>query len=336
MSAMTTNKDRSRGGVARAKAMTASERSEAASLAAKERWTIERGLPRETHAGQIRIDQLAIDCAVLDNGARVLSTRGLGRVFGSRMTGTNGALKVPPFIASNAFIPFISEELMVRLTRPIIYRPKQAGRTAFGYEATLLLDICNVLLDARERGVLVRRQQLEYAAIAQVLVRAFAKVGIIALVDEATGYQADRARDELQTLLRAYVAEELMPWVKRFPNEFFRQVYRIQGWKYTEGVTKSPRYVGKVINRYIYGALPAPVLDELRRRNPTVNGHRKVQHHRLLTDDVGHPQLASQVAIVTALMRASKGKDEFDRLFRAACPKVGEQTDLAFPIASPE
>lgn len=40
-----------------------------------------------------------------------------------------------------------------------------------------------------------------------IIVRALAKVGIIALVDEATGYQEDknRAKDELQKFLKSFL-----------------------------------------------------------------------------------------------------------------------------------
>mgnify|MGYP003561277120 CR=1 FL=1 len=51
--------------------------------------------------------------------------------------------------------------------------------------------------------------------------RAFARVGITALVDEATGYQYERENDELQKILKAYISEELLPWQKRFPDIFY-------------------------------------------------------------------------------------------------------------------
>jgi len=63
------------------------------------------------------------------------------------------------------------------------------------------------------------------------LIRGLARVGIIALVDEATGYQEVRARQELQRILEAYVQAELRPWIKTFPDEFFKEIYRLQGWE---------------------------------------------------------------------------------------------------------
>jgi hypothetical protein len=62
-----------------------------------------------------------------------------------------------------------------------------------------------------QRGQMVfcRKQQEHIAKQAEILVRGFAGVGIIALVDEATGYQQDRARDALSRILEAFIAKEL-------------------------------------------------------------------------------------------------------------------------------
>lgn len=90
--------------------------------------------------------------AFLENGTRVFSRRGVGRAFGSRQTGINdGALEIPPFLGSKALFPFISEYLMVRLKSPIEYLPKHGGRSAIGYEASILPAICEAILDAKKR-----------------------------------------------------------------------------------------------------------------------------------------------------------------------------------------
>src|SRR5205814_1919222 len=161
--------------------------------------------------------------------------------------------------------------------------------TAYGYEATLLPRICEAILDADKAGTL-RANQKHLAEAAQLLIRGFAHVGIIALVDEATGYQDERPADELRRILEAYISEELRPWVKRFPNEFFKQIYRLHGWEYREGNHKHPQYVGRLINILIYDPLPPGVLTELQARNPTnERGRRRWKHHQLLTEDIGDP-----------------------------------------------
>ena len=67
------------------------------------------------------------------------------------------------------------------------------------------------------------------AVAADMLMRSFAKVGIIALVDEATGYQDKREKDALQELLSIYLTEEKLKWAKTFPDEFYKHLFRLRG-----------------------------------------------------------------------------------------------------------
>lgn len=155
----------------------------------------------QPHEGVLQIGTREIPCSVLSDGTRVLSIRGVSKAL--RYGGTagispedDGAAQLPPFLQSASIKPFVSEDLSALLGAPTVYRPKRGGRTAFGYEATILPDICSAILDARNSGRL-KSNQAALGESAEALLRAFAKVGIVALVDEATGYQADRARDEL-------------------------------------------------------------------------------------------------------------------------------------------
>ncbi|HEV2989435.1 MAG TPA: P63C domain-containing protein [Candidatus Angelobacter sp.] len=312
------------GGKARAKSLSANERSAIAKAAAEARWgDVPSLLPKETHQGILKIGPLELICGVLDNGTRVFSARGVTRAMGGKQTGkasnsVDGALPFPSFLAADNIKGFIDNDLMARLISPIHYRPKHGGRSAFGYEATLLGDICNVILDANDSAPL-RINQRHLVATAKTLSRGFQKVGIVALVDEATGYQDERPKDELSKILEAYIAPELMPWTRMFPAEFFKQIYRIQGWSYQEGSAKRTPYVGKLINKYIYEPLPPGVLDELRRRNPvTESGYRKYKHPQFLTPDTGIPHLDKQITTVTTLLRISDDKQEFERNFRKA------------------
>lgn len=211
-----------------------------------------------------------------------------------------------------------------------------AGNVGFGFEATLLPKVCEVWLRARDEGAL-HHTQVHMAVRADMLMRGLAHVGIIALVDEATGYQADRARDELNRILEAYIAEELRPWVKLFPDEFFRQIYRLRRWDYVVGNTKGPRFVGKLINRYVYNQLPPGVLDRLRQLNPVVSkGQRRHKHHQFLTDHTGEPHLDRQITVVTTLMRVASDQHDFEALFRRAFPRSGEQQLIRYDAPDEE
>ena len=339
-----------KGGKARAQKLSAQDRRAIARQAAEVRWAGKTGdslRPKETHVGLLKIGSREIACSVLDNGVRVFSTRGIHRALGSRTKGgrgpdaqatiteASGAPLLPTFLASPAIKPFIHNDLMVPLISPLQYRPKHGGRTAFGYDAVLLPRICEVILDAEKAKVLKASQQ-PLADMAGILLRAFARVGVIALVDEATGYQGDRARDELNQILEAYIAKELLPWTKRFPDEFFRQVYRLHDWEYREGSVKTPRYLGKIINKTVYESMPPGVLLELRRLNPpTETGYWRYKHHQFLTPHTGHEHLDKQIVAVTTLMRIAEDKQRFWKFFEKAFPKKGQQLDLNYGEPEP-
>lgn len=323
-----------KGGLTRAQKLTPEARREIASKAAKSRWSDPGSkLPKAKYTGRLKIGDMEIPCAVLDDGRRVLTQEGflsaIGR-SGNPKTGHGGVVfDTPAFLTATNLKPFISEDVL-RSSTPVLFQAKSggmAGRIAYGYPAELLSDVCGVFLDARRANALVHTQE-HIADRCELLLRGFAKVGIIALVDEATGYQEDRARDELQRILAAYISPELLPWTRKFPNEFFKQIYRLQGWKYEPGNTQGPRYVGKLINKYIYDRLPPGVKEELERKNPPVNGQRKHKHFQFLTDHTGHPHLDNQILQVTMLMRVSDTKAQFERLFLKAFPAPGDQMEL--------
>lgn len=313
---------------ARMDKLSPERRIEIARVAAASRWDEAKKVPRETHTGVLPLGD-GIECSVLDNGMRVLSVNGITRAFGSGAKGrieTDAGL-VPPMMAAANLQPFIDAELRRQLAQPVSYRAKSGGRLALGYEAEILHKMCGVLLDARAGDVL-RQTQLPVAQAAELLMRGFAKVGLVALIDEATGYQAERARGELYQILEAYIAKELLPWTKKFPDEFFEQVYRIHGWRYEPGNTQRPQYVGHFINRTIYEQLPEGVLDELRKKNPPVNGSRRFKHFQLLTKHTGNPHLDKQVVAVTTTMKLSSDKEDFKQKFRRLFPKRGDQAEL--------
>jgi hypothetical protein len=156
--------------------------------------------------------------------------------------------------------------LGVRANSPIRFIPPQGGNPAHGYEATILPDICAVIIEAKLLGKL--RRDLEHIAErAAILQHGFATVGIIALVDEATGYQDLRARDALAHILEKFVAKELRPWVKTFPADFYREIFRLNGWEYSENCGR-PSVLGHWTNNIVYKRLAPGVLEELRRLTP--------------------------------------------------------------------
>jgi len=288
-------------------------------------------IPKATHSGELKIGNSAIKCGVLEDGTRVLTQRSVFKAMGrSGSTGgikqKDGAQQLPRILAAANLKPFISDDLRCAIT-PIRFKTKRGGN-AYGYPAEILPEICNVYLEAREANALSPAQE-KVAAACEILVRGFARIGIIALVDEATGYQYERDRYELHKILDAYVAKELLPWAKRFPDEFYRQLFRLRGWRYSPLTVARPAYVGKLTNELIYDRLPPGVKEELQRKNPyNQKKRRRHRHHQFLTLDIGIPSLENMIAGVIALMRASTNWTSFWRLFVRAFPKPGNQLPL--------
>jgi hypothetical protein len=217
---------KARGGHARAEALTPEERSEIAKNAALARHEIIKA----THGSEdhpLRIGNIDIPCYVLEDGRRVLSLGGMVRALGMSIGGTGRKQgdRLYQFATQKSILPFVSNDLISRMDNAVQFRAPTGGSAATGYEATILADLCEAVLAAREAGDL-RADQLHIAKQAEILVRAFARVGIIALVDEATGYQADRAKDALAKILEAFIAKELQSWVQTFPTDYYRELFR--------------------------------------------------------------------------------------------------------------
>jgi hypothetical protein len=308
-------------GVARAANLTSEERKEIARKAAQMRWKDHKPLLRETHTAPLTVGPLELPCGVLEDGTRIFSRRGVGKAFGSKKTGVEpGAPEIPPFLTSKSILPFISADLMVRLESPITYLPKHGGRTALGYEAKILPDICEAILDAKKMGGLSPRMA-QFGDVAEMLLRGFARVGVIALIDEATGYQYDRARTALAEILEKFIRKELAAWARVFPDDYYREMFRLRRWQYDE--TTSQRYplVGKLTRNIVYQRLAPGVLTDLERLNPRVDGQRRAKHFQWLTDDVGHPKLREHLMKVITLMQAAHSWEEFHTMINRALPK---------------
>ena len=48
--------------------------------------------------------------------------------------------------------------LAVRIGSPILFRFPTGGKIAYGYEATVLAEICEAILRARDEGLLLKQQ----------------------------------------------------------------------------------------------------------------------------------------------------------------------------------
>ncbi|NEP54881.1 MAG: hypothetical protein F6K65_41295 [Moorea sp. SIO3C2] len=264
-----------------------------------------------THSGQIKLGNFSVDCYVLEDGRRVLSGRGMQSALSMtddfpQLTGS----RLSRYLNQKSLEPFLSEAKKQGHLEPI--NCYQGNKPINGYEAYALLDICDAFLEARRHIQLGERQTI-IAEQCEIIVRSFAKLGLIALIDEATGYQYERENNELQTLIDKYVSEELRAWQKTFPDVYYREIFRLRGWDFTvKGIKKRPSVVGTWTNKLVYEQLPPGVLEELKSKTPkTSSGNYKARFFQSLTEDVGDLHLRSQLNSVITLLQVSDTWDEF-------------------------
>jgi hypothetical protein len=328
---------RAKGGIARAESLSAEKRKQIARNAALARW--DGKLPRAEYEGEFQIGDSMISCAVLEDGRRIITQSAFLRAMGrarSPKAGT-GVLstvdRLPFFLQADALRPFISEELM-RSTEPLFYLSKDGGK-GVGYDAQLLPKTCETYLKLRDASLAefgkVPKRYEHIIRACDTVIRSLAGVAIVALVDEATGYQYVRARDALAKILEAFIAKELRPWVRTFPNEFYDHLFRLRGLQFPRDSVKRPQYFGHLTNNIIYARLAPGVLEELKRMTPRNDAGRLKHHmHRRLTEDMGHPRLREHLASVISLMKISETYPQFESYLTKAHPKYNETMSFDF------
>ncbi|MBU0717979.1 MAG: P63C domain-containing protein [Planctomycetes bacterium] len=322
----------SKGGKARAKAMTPKQRSENARRAVEARWA-KAGKPtmlRATHGSlehPLVIGDIELPCYVLEDGTRVFSQRGLqsGLAMGVR----GGALRMAKFADDIALNSSKHQGLVARFKSPINF-VSPTGH-ALGYEATILVDLCDAILDARSEKEL-KPGLAVVAERCEILVRAFAKVGIIALVDEATGYQYERARTALEDLLQEFLSDELRAWVKTFPNAYFKQLCRLKNIPMRPDM-RFPRYFGRITANIVYKRLHPGLLNELQSRSPVnTKGNRPHKLFQWLSEGLGHPQLLQHLGAVIGLMKISPDYETFKKHLDVVAPvSTNDPAQLRLP-----
>lgn len=323
-----------KGGNARAKSLSASERSEIARKAAAARWAGKEddSMPKAICGGSepLRIGDVEMPCYVLDDERRVITLSGLFEPLG---LGTGGGLSRLVGL-TRQFAPNqeAANNLSCRLETPIEFiMPK--GGVAKGYEATLLSDLCDCILEARKTSRLPPRYA-HVAESAEVLMRGFATVGIIALIDEATGYQSIRRRLNLAEILDKYLDDNLNQWSKTFPDEFYERLFKLKGWDYKNlkaGDVK-PSEVGRFTRDEVYRRLHPGIVDELEKLNPQiVPGRRRHKHFQWLTKEIGHAALDKHIGNIIVIMRISKDWQHFMANLQEAMPMPQSDTDY-FPF----
>lgn len=328
------------GGKARGEKLSPERRREIARMGAEARKKkIAAGtLPKAIMEGVVK--GLNLRCAVLEDGRRVLTQSdvmvGLGRarqVKGRAYFDADTSL--PAFLQAKNLRPFISDSLRLSSSQTEFVTLK--GGIAFGFLAETLAQICDVFIDAERAGALLPSQK-HIADKARILYKGFATIGIVALVDEATGFQTIRPKDALQEYLERLIRKELAVWAKKFPDEFYENIYKLRGWVWP-GMNKN-RYsvVAHYTRDLVYERMAPGLLTELEGKSPKdEKGNRDNKLHQWLSEDVGDPMLANQFQSLLTLQRLSIangwGWTKFMNTVDQVMPRKGQ--NLSLPLNEP-
>lgn len=324
---------RGRGGKALAAKLTPEER-KAKAMAMVEAKRAKKEMLKAEYRGELKIGDIIIPCAVLSNGDRVITEHGVNSTLGTSggknyrlrdsQVGEDGPL--PLFVASKALKPFVDATFTKEDLCPIEYLDN--GKINRGYSASILPKVCEVWLKADDKKAL-QPSQASKVKKANILMRGLAHVGIIALIDEATGYQDNRAKDELSKILEAFVAKELQPWIKTFPISYYKELCRLYKVPFPpKKNNKFPQFFGHITNNAIYSRLAPELLPELKKEAGKLK--KKATLHQLLTADVGHPKLKEHLASIVTLLKLSDSKKDFFDMVDKVHPKFNENYTLDF------
>jgi len=335
----------SKGGAARMQKLSREERGKLARTAANARWektknqalTNQAGkdvsreddsLPVAKYPGELNIVGTKIPVYVLSNGQRVIA-----RIAATEMlTGIERQADLESYLRASALKPFIDAESVV--ARMVSFRLADVDmlkQQVKGLPSDLFIEICRAYVDALKRSedpsaeVTLTPRQRGMAMRAGIFLAACAKVGLDALIDEATGYQYIRPEDALALKLKLYLEEEMRKWEKTFPDQLWEQFGRLTNWK--GRVNQRPKYWGQLVMKLIYEYLDPDVAQWLRDNAP--KPMRGQNYHQWLSSQYGLKKLVEHIWKVIGIASVCSDIEELKRqMERLYGKKAGFQFEL--------
>lgn len=315
---------KAKGGLARAQSLSPEARRAIAQKGALARWQGDGSMPEAVREGVLAFGGIELECYVLKDRRRVFHKRGMAKSLGMRSGGGNVFMRAMNSKGLGSIIP---EKLWNALNNPIVFKSLN-GDQGHGYEGAVLIEICDAIWEANKQGRLGPRQG-DLARQAEIILRSAAKVGIIALIDEATGFIKDKWREEYRELFRDFIRTEHRKWASEFPDQFFDMIYSIYRLP-RRHKNKHPQIFAHFIRKYVYTPLldsRGAILEMLDEKNPTVyvGGGRRYKLFQFLEDEVGMPALRAHIWQITGIGMAAGTKAGFERGFNRVFPQTGTQ-----------
>lgn len=251
-------------------------------------------IPIAEWPGVLKVGEAELPVYVLHGGRRIISRTGATDMI----TGRKGGGNLESYLGVGALKGYIPEDWQDSLIEFTI--PGVQNKSVRGITADMFLNICRAYVQAFDDDALVTDRQKDIATKASMFLAACAGVGLTALIDEATGYQYERAEDALEFKLQLFLETEMRKWEATFPDELWREFGRLTNW--SGGINQRPRYWGKLVMELVYGYLDPDVSDWLRRNNP--KPHKGQNHHQWLSSQYGLRKLTEHIWMVIGLAKA--------------------------------
>lgn len=261
-------------------------------------------IPRALFSGTIEIGEHSLPAYVLEDETRVFSTRGMLTSLGYKENSNANEV-----FNSKTLKPYMLAHGNPYSDKAVIEFRTDLGVKARGYDVEKFLDVCQAISEAFDRGELKGRNALA-GLQANAILRATSKVGIIALVDEATGYQYVRQENALQFKLKLYLAEEMRAWEKTFPDLLWIQFAKLTGYE-GDATKRRPRYWGYLVMEYIYRSLEPDVANYIKENKPPARKGRN--YHQYYNEEYGVKALTDHINQVIGVARACDSLDEFKK-----------------------
>jgi hypothetical protein len=205
--------------------------------------------------------------------------------------------------------------------------PGVVNKTVRGISAETFLEICRAYVKALDDNSSLTDHQRSVAIKGGMFLASCAKVGLIALIDEATGYQYERTEDALQLKLRLYLSEEMRKWEKTFPDEIWVEFGRLTNWR--GSITKRPKYWGKLVMELVYEYLDADVAKWLKENAPKPQGGQN--YHQWLSSQYGLRKLIEHIWKLVGIAKTCQSILELKDKMAEIYGKVPVQYTLYLP-----
>lgn len=250
--------------------------------------------PFAKYSGTLKLGDTIVDCYVLDTGERVISLRATVTAITDK---EGGGLEA--YIGVEPLKPYINSKLLLEQIIEFDIPGVRNLPRAKGITAENFLEICHAYVKALSEKALKTERQRDIAIKCSVLLSSCSKVGLIALIDEATGYQYERPIDALQVKLQLFISEEMRNWEKTFPDELWEEFGRLTNW---QGALHSrPKYWGTLVMELIYDALDHDVAEHLKTHKPPPR--HGTNYHQWLSQDFGLKALLTHIHQVIGIAK---------------------------------